>query len=191
VNLPHVSRDLPVTPATILRWHRHLVSRKWTYTGLRRSGRPSTGASIKTLILRMARDNPSWGTDGSRVSRPGSYPIAAYTVGEILHAAGIDPAPRRAETTWRQFLAAQAHAIIACDFLVVETVPRGARARVVLTRPFVFVISRKSASRNTVKLITMRKAARIRPISLATHLPDFANTSLLGLRSCSYQRPGH
>ncbi|MGW4800973.1 integrase core domain-containing protein, partial [Nonomuraea sp. NPDC004297] len=50
------------------------------------------------------------------------YPIAASTVWEILHTAGIDPAPRRAGSTWRQFLAAQAHAIIACDFLVVETV---------------------------------------------------------------------
>jgi hypothetical protein len=48
--------------------------------------------------------------------------IAASTVWEILHAAGIDPAPRRAGPTWREFLAAQAHAIIACDLLVVETV---------------------------------------------------------------------
>lgn len=48
--------------------------------------------------------------------------IAASTVWEILHAAGIEPAPRRAGPTWREFLAAQAHAIIACDFLVVETV---------------------------------------------------------------------
>jgi putative transposase len=50
------------------------------------------------------------------------YAIAASTLWEILHAAGIDPAPRRAGPTWRQFLAAQAHAIIACDFLAVETV---------------------------------------------------------------------
>ncbi|MFI6295704.1 hypothetical protein ACIBEJ_29195 [Nonomuraea sp. NPDC050790] len=51
------------------------------------------------------------------------YQVAASTVGEILRAAGIDPAPRRgASPTWRQFLTAQAHAIIACDFLVVETI---------------------------------------------------------------------
>jgi putative transposase len=48
----------PVTPATILRWHRSLVARKWTFTDRRRPGRPSTGASLKTLILRMARENP-------------------------------------------------------------------------------------------------------------------------------------
>ncbi|MDL4819306.1 integrase core domain-containing protein [Actinomadura opuntiae] len=58
---------------------------------------------------------------GDELARLG-YTIAASTVWEILHAAGIDPAPRRVGPTWRQFLTAQAHAIIACDFLVVETV---------------------------------------------------------------------
>jgi transposase len=107
----------PVTPATILRWHRSLVARKWTFTERRRPGRPSTGASLKTLILRMARENPTWGHRRiqGELARLG-YAIAASTVWEILHAAGIDPAPRRAGPTWRQFLAAQAHAIIACDF---------------------------------------------------------------------------
>jgi putative transposase len=51
----------PVSPATILRWHRSLVARKWTFTDRRRPGRPSIGASLKTLILRMARENPTWG----------------------------------------------------------------------------------------------------------------------------------
>jgi putative transposase len=113
----------PVTPATVLRWHRHLVARKWTYTDRRRPGRPSTGTSIKTLICRMARENPMWGHRRiqGELARLG-YRIAASTVWEILHAAGIDPAPRRAGPTWRQFLAAQAHAIITCDFFVVETV---------------------------------------------------------------------
>src|SRR5487761_854110 len=50
----------PVTPATILRWHRDLVARKWTYTDRRKSGRPSTGTSVKALIVRMARENPDW-----------------------------------------------------------------------------------------------------------------------------------
>src|SRR3979490_162921 len=71
----------------------------------------------------MARENPSWGHRRiqGELARLG-YPIAASTVWEILHAAGIDPAPRPARPTWRQFLTAQAHAIIACDFLVVETI---------------------------------------------------------------------
>lgn len=71
----------------------------------------------------MARDNPACGYRRiqGELARLG-YEIAPSTVWEILHAAGVDPAPRRAGPTWRQFLAAQAHAIIACDFLVVETV---------------------------------------------------------------------
>ena len=113
----------PVTPATLLRWHRDLVARKWDYTDRRQPGRPSTGTSVKTLIIRMARENPAWGHRRiqGELARLG-HAIAASTVWEILHAAGIDPAPRRAGPTWREFLAAQAHAIIACDFLVVETV---------------------------------------------------------------------
>jgi len=104
----------PVTPATILRWHRDLVARKWTYTDRRGPGRPSTGVSVKALILRMARENPTWGHRRiqGELARLG-YAIAASTVWEILPAAGIDPAPRRAGPTWRQFLAAQAHAILA------------------------------------------------------------------------------
>jgi putative transposase len=70
----------------------------------------------------MARENPAWGHRRiqGELARLG-HAIAASTVREILHAAGIDPAPRRAGPTWREFLTAQAHTIIACDFLVVET----------------------------------------------------------------------
>jgi putative transposase len=112
----------PVTPATILRWHRNLVARKWDYASRRRPGRPSAGTSVKELIIRMARENPAWGHRRiqGELARLG-YAIAASTVWEILHAAGIDPASRRAGPAWRQFLTAQARAIIACDFLVVET----------------------------------------------------------------------
>jgi transposase InsO family protein len=71
----------------------------------------------------MAQENPAWGHRRiqGELARLG-HAIAASTVWEILHAAGIDPAPRPTGPTWREFLAAQAHAIIACDFLVVETV---------------------------------------------------------------------
>jgi putative transposase len=112
-----------VTPATILRWHRDLVSGKWDYTSRRRPGRPSTSISVKALVVQMARENPAWGHRRiqGELARLG-HAIAASTVWEILHAAGMDPAPRRAGPSWREFLAAQAHAIIACDFLVVQTV---------------------------------------------------------------------
>ncbi|MFE0151048.1 integrase core domain-containing protein [Nonomuraea sp. NPDC059007] len=113
----------PVTPATILRWHRNLAARKWTFTDRRRPGRPGTRRPVKALMVRMARENPTWGHRRiqGELARLG-YTIAASTVWEILHAAGIDPAPLRAGPSWRQFLTAQAHAIIACDLVVVETI---------------------------------------------------------------------
>ena len=66
------SEVFPVTPATILRWHRDLIARKWDYASRRRPGRPSTGTSVKTLIIRMARENPAWGHRRIQVSWRGS-----------------------------------------------------------------------------------------------------------------------
>ena len=113
----------PVTPATMLTWHRKLVSRKWDYTARRRSGRPPTAAAIKKLIIRMATENPTWGhrrVQGELVRL--GHRIAASTVWQILHDAGIDPAPRRSGLTWRQFLTSQAKAVLAVDFLHVDTI---------------------------------------------------------------------
>ena len=97
VNRRRWAEVFPVTPATILRWHRDLVVRKWDYTSRRRLGRPSTGTSVKTLVVRVARENPAWGHRRiqGELARLG-HAIAASTVWEILHAAGIDPAPCRA-----------------------------------------------------------------------------------------------
>lgn len=113
----------PVTPATILAWHRRLVSRKWDYTARRRPGRPPTTAAIKNLVTRMATENPTWGhrrVQGELIRL--GHRIAASTVWQILHDAGIDPAPRRSGPTWRQFLTAQAKAILAVDFVHVDTI---------------------------------------------------------------------
>jgi putative transposase len=113
----------PVTPATILAWHRRLVSRKWDYTARRRPGRPPTAAAIKSMIIRMAADNPTRGhrrVQGELVRL--GHRIAASTVWQILHDAGIGPAPRRSGPSWRQFLTAQAKAVLAVDFLHVDTV---------------------------------------------------------------------
>jgi putative transposase len=112
-----------VTPATLLAWHRRLVARKWDYTCRRRPGRPSTAAAIRKLVIRMATDNPVWGhrrVQGELVRL--GHPIAASTVWQILHDAGIDPVPRRAGPTWKQFLTAQARGILAADFVHVDTV---------------------------------------------------------------------
>ncbi|WP_327287968.1 integrase core domain-containing protein [Streptomyces sp. NBC_01198] len=110
-----------VTPTTPLRWHRELVKRKWTFA--QHHGRPSTAPSVKRLILRQARGNSAWGHRRiqGEPARLG-FPIAPSTVWEILHAAGIDPAPQRSGPTWHQFLPAQAHGLIAADFLHLDTV---------------------------------------------------------------------
>jgi len=112
-----------VTPATLLTWHRHLAARKWDYTSRRHPGRPSTAAAIHKLVIRMATDNPTWGHRRvqGELAKLG-HPIAASTVWQILHDAGIDPAPRRAGPTCKQFLTAQARGILAVDFAHVDTV---------------------------------------------------------------------
>jgi hypothetical protein len=74
-----------VAPATILAWHRRLVSRKWDYTARRRPGRPPTATAVKKLVLRMARENPTWGhrrVQGELVRL--GHRIAAFTVWQIL-----------------------------------------------------------------------------------------------------------
>jgi putative transposase len=88
------SEVFAVTPATLLAWHRRLIAGKWDYSQRRSPGRPSTAAAIRTLVIRMATDNPRWGhrrVQGELVKL--GYPIAASTVWQILHDAGIGPHP--------------------------------------------------------------------------------------------------
>ena len=111
-----------VTPATLLRWHRDLVARRWTYPPAR-PGRPPVDKQIRDLVLRLAAENPSWGHRRIQGELLGlGYRVAASTVWKILHNAGVDPAPRRCGPTWKQFLTAQAHTILSCDFFTVDTV---------------------------------------------------------------------
>jgi transposase InsO family protein len=111
-----------VTPATLLRWHRTLIARKWTYPR-RRPGRPPVQAEIRALVLRLANENPSWGHRRIQGELVGlGYQVAASTVWSILTNAGVDPVPRRAGPTWTQFLTVQAKGILACDFLHVDTI---------------------------------------------------------------------
>ena len=103
-----------VTPATLLRWHRRLVAGKWTYAQRRRPGRPPTSAALRQLVLRLAKENPTWGDRRIQGELVGlGYRIAHSTVWEILAKAGVDPAPRRCGPTWREFLSAQSGQIIA------------------------------------------------------------------------------
>ena len=128
--LAALSRSLPkpawssffVSPVTLLRWHRQLVTRRWTYAR-RTVGRPRTDSGISELVLRLAGENPTWGYRRIQGELVGlGIRIAPSTVWAILRRHGIEPAPRRAELSWSEFLRAQASAIIACDFLTVDTV---------------------------------------------------------------------
>jgi putative transposase len=90
-------------------------------TSRRRPGRPSTATAIRKLVIRIATANPRWGhrrVHGELVKL--GHPIAASTVWQILHAAGIDPAPRRSGPAWKPFLTTQAGGILAVDFVHVD-----------------------------------------------------------------------
>jgi transposase InsO family protein len=110
-----------VQPATLLRWHRDLVRRRWSYP--HRRGRPAMAAEIRALVLRLATENPIWGYRRihGELCRLG-HTIGASTVWAILHRAGINPAPTRSAVSWRQFLRAQANGVLAVDFFTVDTV---------------------------------------------------------------------
>jgi putative transposase len=112
----------PVTPATLLAWHRRLAASKYDTSNSRKPGRPPTVPGIARLAVRLAKENPLLGTRRihGELAKLG-VTIAPPTVWEILRAAGIDPAPRRAGPTWRQFLHAQAAGILAVDFLHVDS----------------------------------------------------------------------
>jgi putative transposase len=110
------------TPATLLAWHRRLVARKCDYTS-RRLGRPPAAAAVRKLVIRIATENPTWGhrrVQGELIRL--GHQIAASTVWQILHDAGIDPAARRAGTTLEAVPDRPPRGIIAADFVHVDTV---------------------------------------------------------------------
>jgi hypothetical protein len=111
-----------VTPATIMRWHRRLVARHWTTTHSQ-PGRPAIPAGLRTLAMRLATENPTWGYRRVHGELAGlGYQIGASTIWKILTAAGIDPSPQRSGPTWPQFLRTQAAAILACDLFHLDTI---------------------------------------------------------------------
>jgi transposase InsO family protein len=127
--LAAVSRLLPrprwgsflVTPATLLRWHRRLVARRWTYAG--RAGRPPVGGEIRELVLRLARENPRWGYQriAGEINGLGLI-VSATTVRKILREVGLGPGGSRGGLSWRAFLRQQARSMLAVDFFTVETI---------------------------------------------------------------------
>jgi hypothetical protein len=111
-------------PETVLRWHRELVRRKWTYPHKSKGGRPSISKELEKLILRLARENPRWGygkIQGELVKL--SFKVSQPTVRNILNRHGIQPAPvRNGSIGWRHLMAHHKEQILACDFFTVETI---------------------------------------------------------------------
>ena len=124
-----------VKPETLLRWHRRLVARRWTYEH-RKPGRPPLERSLRGLILRLARENPHWGYKRIVGELKGvGIGVSATSVRKVLIEAGLRPAPERMRSSWRAFLRAQAASVLACDFLTVETAFLPADLRTVLHLP--------------------------------------------------------
>jgi hypothetical protein len=108
-----------VTPDTILRWHRRLVARKWTYKTAR-PGRAESMREVHALILRMAQENPTWGYTRIRGALKNvSHQIGRSTIARILKAHGGAPVPGR-PTSWQTFLGAHWGAIAGADFFTTE-----------------------------------------------------------------------
>jgi putative transposase len=108
-----------VTPDTLLRWHRQLIARKWTYA---KHGPPRRGVvrEIRELIRRMAGENPSWGytrIQGALTNL--GHRVGRSTIARVLRTAGIPPAPQR-RTSWQRFLRSHWGEIAAADFFTTE-----------------------------------------------------------------------
>jgi len=117
------------TPDTILRWHRELVAQKWDYSQRRKKkiGRPPTSEETTQLVVKLARENPTWGYDrivGALANL--GHQVSDQTVGNILRAHGIEPAPeRKRQTTWKSFLQSHWDVLGAIDFTTIEVWTQG------------------------------------------------------------------
>jgi putative transposase len=113
---------LIVRPETVQRWHRRLVARHWTRPPTAIPGRRPIDPELRQLVIRLARENPMWGYRRvhGELRRLG-HSVAASTVWKILRGAGIDPARDRTGPSWSEFIRSQASAIVATDFVCVDT----------------------------------------------------------------------
>src|SRR5215471_16811359 len=114
--------DTIVSPDTLLRWHRRLVTQKWDYAERRGMGRPGIMRDIAELIVRMAQENRGWGytrIQGALANL--NHKVGRGTIANVLKRNGIEPSPERSRRTPRStFLKAHWKVLAAGDFLTVE-----------------------------------------------------------------------
>ena len=165
-----------VTPDTILRWHRQLIARKWTYPK-RRPGRPGVRQEIRRLVVRMASENPSWGyTRIQGALRNLDHRVARSTIAAILREQGIPPSGER-PMSWHTFLRAHWDAIAAADFFTTEVWT----ARGLITFYTLFVIELHSRRVHIVGSTPCPNEAFM--LQIARHLTDTVDGALVGQRS--------
>jgi putative transposase len=108
-------------PTTVLKWHRQLVRRKWTYQQRNRGGYPRTDDVLESLVLRLAREN-DWGNGkiAGELLKLG-YKVSDQTIANILKRHGLPPLPqRRPSLSWHHLMSHYKYQILACDFFTVE-----------------------------------------------------------------------
>jgi transposase len=112
-----------VTPATLLRWHRELVRKYWTFPRPETVAPNGLDAEVVALVLRLARENPRWGylRIVGELRKLGVI-LSATSVRNVLRRHRLKPAPRRSGPTWTEFLRSQAAGTLACDFFHVDTI---------------------------------------------------------------------
>jgi hypothetical protein len=167
------------TPDTLLRWHRQLIARKWTYG--RKAGRRGVLLEIRRLVVRMAEENPTWGyTRIQGALKNVGHRVGRSTIRRILKAAGLPPVPQR-PTSWQTFLRAHWDAIAGADFFTTS-----------MKGP---LKSRHTSSERCAPGLSSHPGARREPESTPSgvgshHMlraPDVCNTSIRAtLRECSY-----
>jgi transposase InsO family protein len=166
-----------VTPDTLLAWHRKLIAQKWTYAR-KGAGRPRVAQEITDLVLRMARENVSWGYDRIQGALANlGYIVAPNTVKNILKRHGIEPAPEREKrTSWNTFLKAHWDVMAATDFFTVEVwTPRG-----LVTYYVLFIIHLSTRSVHIAGVTTAPNGAFMKQV--ARNLTDVSDGFLLNSR---------
>jgi hypothetical protein len=169
-----------VTPDTILRWHRQLIAQKWDYSACRQGklGRPPVSKQVIELMLQMASENPTWGYDRIQGALANlGHIVSDTTVGNILKAHGIEPAPdRKRQTTWKTFLKAHWDVLGAIDFTTVEVWTN----RGLVTYYLLFVMHVASRRAHFAGITTSPNEAWMKQIG--RNLTDHFDGFLLGTR---------